>query len=167
MSKDSVRYGRMPRRTRSSESTPLNGPLSQPPSANTVDGTVGPGLLNRASSLNSADTGGGHGSAFIPAAALNTSVVQTAAAMHGAGGVSRPPGVCPRPNSDQLGLYEIIVTVNQAYQNFCPYADEKIKQMRLRPISLVSTNLIFGIYACWVWGGRLTVIFTFALSCSQ
>ncbi|TPP59588.1 hypothetical protein FGIG_02065 [Fasciola gigantica] len=141
MSKDSVRYGRMPRRTRSSESTPPNGPLSQPSSASAIDGAIGPALLNRASSLNSSDTGG-HGSAFMPAAALSSSAVQATTAMHGTAGASRP-GVCPRPNSDQLGLYEIIVTVNQAYQNFSPYTDEKIKQMRLRPISLSTVTRDF------------------------
>ncbi|VDP68806.1 unnamed protein product [Echinostoma caproni] len=79
----------------------------------------------------------------MPAAALGSTAAQAAvAAMHA--GASRP-GVCPRPNSDQLGLYEIIVTINQAYQNFSPYTEDKIKQMRLRPISLVShENRVWG-----------------------
>ncbi|KAF6780355.1 hypothetical protein AHF37_00231 [Paragonimus kellicotti] len=110
MSKDSVRYGRMPRRTRSSEAT-TPGPLEMHNPA--IRGSNNPGVLNCPEST-------GQPSAFLPPGSRH--------------------GICSRPSTDQLGLYEVIITVNQAYQNFSPYAEEKIKQMRCRPISLVSVD---------------------------
>ncbi|CAL8069819.1 unnamed protein product [Calicophoron daubneyi] len=122
MSKDSVRYGRMPRRTRSSESTPCPPDLANPVirGPNT---TLGP-------------EAGGSASAFLPAPQ------SSALAAHNSSFAGRP-GICSRPASDQLGLYELIVTVNQAYQSFSPYTEEKIKQMRCRPISLSTPNRNF------------------------
>lgn len=120
MSKDSVRYGRMPRRTRSSEPTPIATELSVSPSRNTH---INLGLANESCAPLSA---------FLPA----SSVTATCA-------LASRAGMCSRPSSDQLGLYEVIVTVNQAYQSYCPYTTEKIKQMRSRPISLSTTASIF------------------------
>ncbi|KAF8567357.1 hypothetical protein P879_03602 [Paragonimus westermani] len=113
MSKDSVRYGRMPRRARSSEAT-TPGPLEihNP----VIRGSTNPGILNCPEST-------GQPSAFLPPGSRH--------------------GICSRPSTDQLGLYEVIITVNQAYQNFSPYAEEKIKQMRCRPISLSTATRDF------------------------
>ncbi|GAA56063.1 ecdysone-induced protein 78C, partial [Clonorchis sinensis] len=114
MSKESVRYGRMPRRTRSSEPTPT--PEINLPGHRTPGGTLSIGPESS-----------GQPSAFgPPTGSSNTSSLSTRT------------GVCSRPPLDQLGLYDIILTVNQAYQNFSSYTEDKVKQMRCRPISLPS-----------------------------
>ncbi|KER32499.1 hypothetical protein T265_12785, partial [Opisthorchis viverrini] len=115
MSKESVRYGRMPRRTRSSEPAPT--PEINLPGHRTPGGTLSIGPESS-----------GQPSAFgPPTGPSNTSTLSNRA------------GVCSRPPLDQLGLYDIILTVNQAYQNFSSYTEDKVKQMRCRPISLQST----------------------------
>ncbi|OON23934.1 hypothetical protein X801_00151 [Opisthorchis viverrini] len=113
MSKESVRYGRMPRRTRSSEPAPT--PEINLPGHRTPGGTLSIGPESS-----------GQPSAFgPPTGPSNTSTLSNRA------------GVCSRPPLDQLGLYDIILTVNQAYQNFSSYTEDKVKQMRCRPISLM------------------------------
>lgn len=120
MSKDSVRYGRMPRRTRSSE------PISDAPELSvnaSRDGHVNLGLSSESAAPLSA---------FLPA----SGVTATSA-------LASRTGMCSRPSSDQLGLYEVILTVNQAYQSHSPYTTEKIKQMRSRPVSLSTSASTF------------------------
>lgn len=138
MSKDSVRYGRMPRRTRGSDCGRDNSDqlMSIPHNSSTnsmrIDSTIG--------------NGSGHVSAFIPPPSC-TSELSGNSAVVGAAAVATTTtttttttgryGICSRPGNDHLGLYETILTISQAYQNFSPYTDEKIKVMRCRPITLV------------------------------
>ncbi|VDP99702.1 unnamed protein product [Trichobilharzia regenti] len=132
MSKDSVRYGRMPRRARGPdcgrdgpEASMVMQQHNSVPNSMRIDATGGNGVVV-----------GGHASAFIPPPSgssemPNNSVPSTTGRY----------GICSRPTNDHLGLYETILTISQAYQNFSPYTDEKIKLMRCRPITLVSIFL--------------------------
>ncbi|CAH8479238.1 unnamed protein product [Schistosoma turkestanicum] len=154
MSKDSVRYGRMPRRTRGSDCGRDNTDQLMPIAHNSsttsmrIDSTIG--------------NGSGHVSAFIPppsctteisgnsrvtgtvmAAGKTTNTTTNTAAAAAPTPVTGRYGVCSRPPNDHLGLYETILTISQAYQNFSPYTDEKIKLMRCRPITLSNVTREF------------------------
>ncbi|CAH8557024.1 unnamed protein product [Schistosoma bovis] len=144
MSKDSVRYGRMPRRTRGSDCGRDNSdqlmsiPHNSSANSMRIDSTIG--------------NGSGHVSAFIPPPSC-TSELSGNSAVVGAAAVATTTtttttttgryGVCSRPGNDHLGLYETILTISQAYQNFSPYTDEKIKVMRCRPITLSNVTREF------------------------
>uniref|UniRef100_A0AA85KNS9 Nuclear receptor domain-containing protein n=1 Tax=Trichobilharzia regenti TaxID=157069 RepID=A0AA85KNS9_TRIRE len=134
MSKDSVRYGRMPRRARGPdcgrdgpEASMVMQQHNSVPNSMRIDATGGNGVVV-----------GGHASAFIPPPSgssemPNNSVPSTTGRY----------GICSRPTNDHLGLYETILTISQAYQNFSPYTDEKIKLMRCRPITLSNVTREF------------------------
>ncbi|CAH8562090.1 unnamed protein product [Heterobilharzia americana] len=132
MSKDSVRYGRMPRRTRGSDCGRDNSEVGIPMQHSSsvtnpmrIDSTGG-------------NAAGGHVSAFIPPPTGNTEIPNNPSSTN-----TGRYGICSRPSNDHLGLYETILTISQAYQNFSPYTDEKIKLMRYRPITLSNVTREF------------------------
>ncbi|KAL3316126.1 hypothetical protein Ciccas_005233 [Cichlidogyrus casuarinus] len=115
MSKDSVRYGRMPRRSRSSD------PGSTPPPS------VPPNMLsgNRSGTHSGAMlTGHELGKQSTPLVSPNTP---------SSGGMS---------GLDNSIINDLIQTISQAHMSFSPYTEERIKMMRRTPITLVSIEFM-------------------------
>ncbi|KAK4471580.1 hypothetical protein MN116_004995 [Schistosoma mekongi] len=139
MSKDSVRYGRMPRRTRGSDCGREN---SDPVIPIPHNSSTTPMRIDSSVVIGNGGAGG-HVSAFIPPPSCTSEMSSNSSATAVASTTTGRYGICSRPPNDHLGLYETILNISQGYQNFSPYTDEKIKVMRCRPITLSNVTREF------------------------
>ncbi|CDS42427.1 ecdysone induced protein 78C [Echinococcus multilocularis] len=115
MSKDSVRYGRMPRRSSSPDSGSIRTPSVNSPSQ-----------MQQKTPTHSSP------SSSACAAATPASVVPPAATA-----VIETPTYRQPKDASEVALYNIVVTVAKAHFNHCPYTEQRVKALKTMKITLV------------------------------